>query len=77
MNWQAFYLGCFGVGLVLSLVSFLSGAVHLHLPVKWHIHVQGGHSGTAHSGTQSRGGIRRSAMHFPLFNSASLMIFLA
>ena len=39
MSWQAFYLGCFGVGLVLSLVSFLSGAVHLHLPVKWHIHV--------------------------------------
>ena len=34
MNWQAFYLGCFGVGLVLSLVSFLSGALHLHLPVK-------------------------------------------
>jgi len=29
MNWQAFYLGCFGVGLVLSLVSFLSGAAHL------------------------------------------------
>jgi len=24
MNWQAFYLGCFGVRLVLSLVSFLS-----------------------------------------------------
>jgi membrane protein implicated in regulation of membrane protease activity len=77
MNWQAFYLGCFGVGLVLSLVSFLSGAVHLHLPVKWHLHVKGGHSGGAHSGTTARGEVRRGAAHFPLFNSASLMVFLA
>ena len=77
MSWQAFYLGCFGVGLVLSLVSFLSGAVHLHLPVKWHVHAPAGHSGAAHSGTQSRGGIRHGAAHFPLLNSASLMIFLA
>jgi membrane protein implicated in regulation of membrane protease activity len=77
MNWRAFYLGCFGVGLVLSLVSFLSGAVHLHLPVKWHIHVQGGHYGAPHSGSPARGEIRHGATHFPLFNSASLMIFLA
>ena len=77
MNWRAFYLGCFGVGFVLSLVSFLSGAVHLHLPVKWHLHVKGGHSGGAHSGTTARGEVRRGAAHFPLFNSASLMVFLA
>src|SRR5258708_10420788 len=77
MSWQAFYLGCFGVGLVLSLVSFLSGAVHLHLPVKWHVHVPAGHSGAAHTATTSRGAVRHGATHFPLFNSASLMIFLA
>jgi membrane protein implicated in regulation of membrane protease activity len=77
MNWQAFYLGCFGVGLVLTLVSFLSGAVHLHLPVKWHLHVKGGHSGGGHSGTTARGEVRRGTAHFPLFNSASLMVFLA
>ena len=77
MNWQAFYLGCFGVGLVLSLVSFLSGAVHLHLPVKWHLHVKGGHSGGGHSGTTARGEVRRGTAHFLLFNSASLMVFLA
>ena len=40
MSWQAFYLGCFGVGLMVSVVSFLSGALHLHLPVKWHVHVK-------------------------------------
>jgi len=77
MNWQAFYLGCFGFGLVLSLVSFLSGALHLHLPVKWHLHVKGGHSGPLHSGTAARDGVHHGASHFPLFNSASMMIFLA
>jgi len=49
MNWQAFYLGCFGVGFILSLVSFLSGALHLHLPLKWHLHVKVGHPGAPHS----------------------------
>ena len=60
MNWQAFYLGCFGVGLVLSLVSFLSGAAHLHLPVKW-LHVKGGHSGPLHSGAAARGEVHHAA----------------
>jgi hypothetical protein len=78
MSWQAFYLGCFGVGFVLSLVSFLSGAVHLHLPVKWHLPIiKGGHSGALRSGTTARGEIHHGAAHFPLFNSASLMVFLA
>jgi hypothetical protein len=80
MNWQAFYLGCFGVGLVLSLVSFLSGAVHLHLPVKWHLHIPGGHSGHAGAppaGGGARGKIHHGTAHFPLLNSASMMIFLA
>jgi hypothetical protein len=77
MNWQAFYLGCFGVGLVLSLVSFLSGAAHLHLPVKWHLPVKGGHIGSPHSGAMARDGVRHGSTHFPLFNSAVLMVFLA
>jgi membrane protein implicated in regulation of membrane protease activity len=77
MNWQAFYLGCFGVGLVLSLVSFLSGAARLHLPVKWHLQIKAGHTGSPHSGTTARDGVRHGSTHFPLFNSASLMVFLA
>jgi membrane protein implicated in regulation of membrane protease activity len=77
MNWQAFYLGCFGVGFVLSLVSFLSGAAHLHLPVKWHLPFKGGHAGSPHSGTTARDGVRHGSTHLPLFNSASLMVFLA
>jgi membrane protein implicated in regulation of membrane protease activity len=80
MSWQAFYLGCFGLGFVLSLVSFMSGALHLHLPVKWHLHGitgKGWHSGGLRSGTGARDGGHHAATHFPLFNSASLMIFLA
>jgi membrane protein implicated in regulation of membrane protease activity len=80
MSWQAFYLGCFGVGFVLSLVSFLMGALHLHLPVKWHFHGiagKGVHSGAMHSVTAAQRGVHHAASHFPLFNSASLMIFLA
>lgn len=31
MNWETFYLICFGVGLVLSVLSFAGGFGHLHL----------------------------------------------
>ncbi len=34
MTWSDFYLLCFLVGFLLSVLSFLAGAVHLHLPFK-------------------------------------------
>jgi membrane protein implicated in regulation of membrane protease activity len=79
MSWQVFYLACFGVGFVMSLISFLSGALHLHLPVKWHPHwhLSGHGHGGAHSGGMSRAAAQHGATHFPLLNSASLMVFLA
>jgi membrane protein implicated in regulation of membrane protease activity len=46
MTMDTFYLICFGVGLVLSIVSVLGGFAHLHLG---HLHV--GHSTLAHHGT--------------------------
>jgi membrane protein implicated in regulation of membrane protease activity len=46
MTMDTFYLVCFGVGLVLSVVSVLGGFAHLHLG---HLHV--GHSALAHHGT--------------------------
>jgi membrane protein implicated in regulation of membrane protease activity len=46
MIMDTFYLICFGVGLVLSVVSVLGGFAHLHLG---HLHI--GHSGPAHHGT--------------------------
>ena len=50
MTMDTFYLVCFGVGLVLSVVSVLGGFAHLHLG---HLHV--GHSGLAHHGMGAHG----------------------
>ena len=61
MNWELFYLICFIVGFVFSTLSFLTGTLHLHLPVKWHLHVG--------KGLGSTDGIS-------VFNSFSLMAFL-
>lgn len=41
MSWEAFYLGCFLVGFLFSLVTFLGGFGHLHWP---HVHVPHGHA---------------------------------
>jgi membrane protein implicated in regulation of membrane protease activity len=48
MNWSDFYLICFALGFVLSLLSLL-GSLHLHLP---HIdlHMGGGHAHASHAG---------------------------
>ena len=42
MNWEAFYLICFLVGIALSVISLFTGTTHLHLP---HAHI---HSGSSH-----------------------------
>jgi hypothetical protein len=44
MNWESFYLICFGVGLLLSVLSFAGGFGHLHLG---HLHL-GHHAHTGH-----------------------------
>jgi len=50
MTWESFYLICFLVGFLLSFVSFLAQAGHLHLPGA-HSHAGGGlHVGHAHGG---------------------------
>ena len=50
MTMDTFYLVCFGVGLVLSVISVLGGFAHLHLG---HLHI--GHSTLAHHGTGAHG----------------------
>lgn len=40
MNWESVYLICFGVGLVLTVLSFAGGFGHLHLG---HFHLHAGH----------------------------------
>jgi hypothetical protein len=84
MSWSDFYLFCFLVGLSLSVLSFLAGAVHLHLPVRWHLpfhagHV-GGHGGVGHAGHGAaavRSAAAKSGSHLSWFNASSVLAFLA
>jgi membrane protein implicated in regulation of membrane protease activity len=49
MTWSDIYLLCFLVGFSLSILSFLAGAVHIHLPFNmhfpFHLGPMGGHVG--------------------------------
>lgn len=58
MTMDNFYLICFGVGLILSLASVLSGFAHLHLG---HMHI--GHSALAHHSTGAHGSRGLSAVN--------------
>ncbi len=71
MTWSDFYLTCFLVGFVLSVLSLLAGSVHLHLP---HFHFHGGlphvHAGVAGHAAGSDNGISP-------FNIGTIAAFLA
>jgi membrane protein implicated in regulation of membrane protease activity len=55
MTWAALYLICFVVGFVLSLVSFLAGGLHWHLPFGHHAAHGIPHVGGANQGTSAAG----------------------
>ena len=73
MTWIDVYLLCFIVGFSLSVLSFLGGATHIHLPSRLHWPFQGGH----HAG----GMAGRVTLHAPgglgWFNALTTMTFLA
>src|SRR5260370_22679240 len=73
MSWFDFYLLCFLVGFSLSVLSFLAGAVLIHLPFKMHLPFHGTHHGGAGA---SHGGLG-SGTHISWFNASSAMAFLA
>jgi membrane protein implicated in regulation of membrane protease activity len=54
MTWESFYLICFVVGLTFSIVSFLAGSIHLHMP-HFHVHVGGVPGHGASSGVRGGG----------------------
>jgi membrane protein implicated in regulation of membrane protease activity len=70
MTWSDFYLFFFLVGFSLSVISFLAGAGHIHLPFKWHLPFHLGH----HGGGFHRGGV---SAHISWFNASTIMAFLA
>jgi membrane protein implicated in regulation of membrane protease activity len=69
MSWALFYLVCFLIGVTLSVVSFVGGALHIphvHLP---HAHVpHGGHVAAGHGGQSA---------DMPFINFATVTAFLA
>jgi hypothetical protein len=65
MNWLDFYLVCFLVGFGLSVLAFVAGSTHLHLP---HLHVHHGIH-VPHAGG--------NPANLPWFNFATLSAFLA
>jgi hypothetical protein len=75
MTWSDFYLLCFLVGFSLSVLSFLAGAVNIHLPLKWHLPFHLGHHWGGGHGAM-RGSFKASA-HISWFNASTIMAFLA
>src|SRR3954469_23894328 len=73
MNWEVFFLVCFGVGLVSTLVSFFAGALHLHLPTKFHM----GHHGHIGGHGAHAPGNGLNVSHISAFNLPTIMAFLA
>jgi len=67
MSWEFFYEACFGIGLVLSVVSFVGGFGHLHIG---RFHVGHIHAGHAHGMRSGRGGTSSP------FNMFTVMAFL-
>ena len=78
MIWTDFYLFCFIFGFSLSVLSFLAGAVHIHLPFKAHLPFHGASHRVAHShGGISKPASSHSAGHVSWFNASTVMAFLA
>src|SRR5215471_4788780 len=84
MTWSDFYLFCFLVGFSLSVLSFLAGATHIHLPFKWHLPFHGAHVGH-HGGGFAKGALVKGGLHkggssgghISWFNASTIMAFLA
>lgn len=88
MSWANFYMFCFLFGLVMSVLTLVIGAFHVHLPGLDHLHLDhhidfgghadvdfGGHADGAH--VQSSGAHHASGAHLSPFNFSSMMAFLA
>lgn len=77
MTWSDFYLFCFIVGFTLSLVSFMAGAAHLHIPFRAHLPLHGAHHGGAGAHAPAGRGASGSGVHVPWLNASTAMAFLA
>ena len=74
MTWSDFYLVCFLVGLLLTVLSLVLGDLHLHLHLPFHIHFGGVHIGGPHGGAA---GPHAASGELPAFNLGTVTAFLA
>jgi hypothetical protein len=78
-----FYLLCFLVGFSLSVLSFLAGAVNIHLPFHMHLPFHGAHhaGGVSAGGHTHGGGLKSASMksggHMSWLNASTILAFLA
>jgi membrane protein implicated in regulation of membrane protease activity len=80
MTMETFFLICFGVGFLFSLVSFFAGGLHLHLPTKLHFNLgHHGHVPHAHAGSAGHAGhgIHVDFTQVSPFNIPGIMAFMA
>jgi membrane protein implicated in regulation of membrane protease activity len=70
MTWANFYLFCFLIGFALSLLSFVAGATHLHLPARWHLPFHPLHGKGIGAHAHAGGGIS-------WLNASTILAFLA
>ncbi len=73
MTWTDFYLICFVVGLLLSVLSLAFGNLHLHAHLPFHIHIGSFDLGGGHAHGAGFGG----AGEFPAINFGTVTAFLA
>ena len=77
MTWADFYLVCFAVGFFLTIVTFITGRAHLHVPHA-HIHLPGVHvHASAHPPAHPGAGTHTGASQISPFNLITLTAFLA
>jgi hypothetical protein len=84
MTFASFYLFCFLMGLTFSALTFLAGAVHVHIHLPFHAHLP--HGGSIHvghsahggpSGAGAKGASLRGGTHVSWLNASTIMAFLA
>jgi membrane protein implicated in regulation of membrane protease activity len=74
MTWANFYLFCFVVGLLLTVLSIVLGDLHFHLHLPFDLHFGHVDLGHVHGGTNGSHG---SGGHLPAINFGTITAFLA